>query len=311
MNLYDDPQVYDVLYTPGTARECDVLERIARTWVRTRTAQPLWLEPACGSGRYLRVLGRRGHRLQGFDRSAAMVRYARTQAPQARLFQADLVDFAPALRPHTVDFAFNLFNTIRHLENDAAVRAHFRQMAQVLRPGGVYAVGLSFTVYGQELMDEDLWEGRRGALHVQQLAQYLPPGTWEHLHPPARAARGARGARDTRGARSASRARDTRDPRGARDTRDTRSTHPSRHPRFERVISQMRITRGARTEESGTHYDLRCYDAAEWQALIAGSPLRSLATLDMTGRPVEDRPVYALELLGRREALAPGRPRTR
>jgi len=50
----------------------------------------------------------------------------------------------------------------------------------------------------------------------------------------------------------------------------------------------------------GTHYDLRCYDAAQWRALVARSPLRTLATLDMTGAPVTERPVDALELLGRR-----------
>lgn len=263
MNLYDDPQVYDVLYTPGTARECDVLERIARRWVQTRATRPLWLEPACGSGRYLRVLARRGHRLQGFDRSAAMVRYAQRQAPGARIFTADLVNFATRVRPRPVDFAFNLFNTIRHLETDAAVLAHFAQMAAVLRPGGVYAVGLSFTAYGQEGMDEDVWEGRRGALQVRQLAQYLPPGSWEHLQGKAPAARRSR-------------------------------------PRFERVISHLRITRGAATEGVDTHYDLRCYDAGQWRALVSRSALQPLATLDMAGRPAPDRPVYALELLGRR-----------
>ena len=261
MNLYDDPQVYDVLYTPGTARECDVLERIAHRWVRTPAARPVWLEPACGSGRYLRVLARRGHRLQGFDRNAGMVHYARAQAPRARVFTADLLDFAAAVRPQPVDFAFNLFNTIRHLETDAALLLHFAQMAQVLRPGGVYAVGLSFTAYGQELMDEDVWEGRRGALHIRQVAQYLPPGSWE---PGQLAAR------------------------------------PPRRPRFERVISHMRITRGARVEDVDTHYDLRCYDARQWRSILSRSALQPVATLDMTGRPVTGRPPYALELLALR-----------
>src|SRR5262249_40491749 len=85
---------------------------------------------------------------------------------------------AAAILPHRVDFVFNLFNSIRHLASDAAMRAHFTEIARVLRPNGVYAVGLSFTAYGAEPPDEDVWEGRRGALHVHQVVQYLPPGAF-------------------------------------------------------------------------------------------------------------------------------------
>lgn len=182
--LYQDPLVYDVLSTPGTAREVDGLERVVRLWVRSRGARRDWLEPGCGTGRYLRILTGRGYRAAGFDHSLAMIEYALRRAPAARLFIADFGDFAARCGKHRYDFSFNLFNSVRHLESDAAMLAHFAGMARVLRPGGVYAVGLSFTDYGREPMDEDIWEARRGGLHVRQVVQYLPPGTW-----PAAAAR--------------------------------------------------------------------------------------------------------------------------
>ena len=176
--LYRDPLVYDVLSTPGTAREVDGLERIVRLWVRSRGARRDWLEPGCGTGRYLRILARRGFRVTGFDHSIAMIEYAQRRAAAARLFAGDFGTFASRCGRLRYDFAFNLFNSIRHLESDAAMLAHFAGMARVLRPGGIYAVGLSFTDYGHEPMDEDIWEARRGGLHVRQVVQYLPPGTW-------------------------------------------------------------------------------------------------------------------------------------
>ena len=191
--LYDDPVVYDTLLAPGTARELDALYRVARwcTWPPARAPWPLakrpspnaprWLEPACGTGRLLRLAAARGLRAIGFDREPAMVGYAREAIARrglgrrAHVFHADLTDFADAVAPASVDFAFCTLNTLRHLPSDAALLAHFAQVARVLKPGAVYAVGLSLTRYGEEALDEDVWTARRGGLRVTQLASYLPP----------------------------------------------------------------------------------------------------------------------------------------
>ena len=263
-SLYSDPLVYDVLFGPGTAREVDALERIARQWVRTRGGARTWLEPACGSGRYLRVLARRGYGVIGFDRSAAMIAFARprvmacwrgARARPPHLVVADMVDFDLGRR--CADFAFNLFNTIRHLPSDAAMRAHFAAMARALRPGGVYAVGLSTSRYGREPLDEDVWESRRGGLRVRQVVQYLPPGVLE-AGQPARARR-----------------------------------------RLERVVSHLRVERpGRRPEHRDATYDLRCYDERQWRRLVASSALVEVGAVDSAGRPIAgDGSTYAIRLL--------------
>lgn len=191
--LYEDPAVYDTLLAPGTARELDALWRVARrcTWPPARApwlltkrpspTAPRWLEPACGTGRLLRLAAARGLRAIGFDREPAMVAYAREAIARrglgrrAHVFHAELTDFSDAVAPASVDFAFCTLNTLRHLPADAALLAHLDQVARVLRRGAVYAVGLSFTRYGQEAPDEDVWTARRGGLKVTQLATYLPP----------------------------------------------------------------------------------------------------------------------------------------
>jgi SAM-dependent methyltransferase len=183
MGLYSDPEIYDILHAPGTSSEARGLERIGRRFVGRG---PLtWLEPACGTGRYLRALAARGHRGVGFDLSGDMIAHARRAgrcagvAGRLRFFRADMTDFASAVGPRRVDAAFNLINTIRHLGSDRAMLAHLREIRAVLRPGGVYLVGISLTAYGLEFPSEDVWIGSRAGVRVTQVVQFVPPLTDE------------------------------------------------------------------------------------------------------------------------------------
>ncbi len=177
--LYADPMLYDILHTPNTAREVTALERVERTFARRPpAARRLWFEPASGTGRYLRVAAGRGRRVAGFDRDPGQVAYARRRVPDT--FVADMRDFADAaleagFPPGCADFAFNPVNSIRHLADDAEMRAHLAQMAAILKPGALYVVGISLTDYDWLFEDEDLWEGARGRCRVSQLVNYLPP----------------------------------------------------------------------------------------------------------------------------------------
>lgn len=175
--FYEDAEVFDILHAPGTRHEVDGLERIARKFCSERVEPLTWLEPACGSGRYLVEAACRGHNVIGFDLSESMIKYARRQLPSrnSRVFVGDMTRFAAGLPP--VDFAFCPINTIRHLPSDAAMLKHLRQIRKVLRPGGIYAVGLGTTAFKFESPSEDVWEGRRGTVRVKQIVEYLPPTT--------------------------------------------------------------------------------------------------------------------------------------
>ncbi len=269
--FYSVPEVYDILHAAGTAGEVDGLEAIARRFVTQRPlSEQVWLEPACGSGRYLRVAAGRGRRVLGFDLSPGMVEYANSSiaarvsgrsavkktSPMVdqAVYVADLTSFAGTLAPvlarGSVDFAFNLINTIRHLSSDAAMLAHFEQMASVLATGGVYALGLSLSAYGFEIPSEDIWIGRRGRCEVRQVVQYLP------------------------------------------------ATGAGRGGRVERVISHLTVTRGARVEEIDFAYDLRSYDLSQWQRLVARSALELVGTVREDGSDFEvSEPGYAIFLL--------------
>ncbi len=189
--FYDEPVLYDVLHGAGTAAEVTGLQRLC---IRLGLgARGPWLEPACGSGRYLRVAAARGVRIAGFDQSEAMVEYARHGLERfdgglwrVGVATMEAFDAAELARGWRFELAFNLINTIRHLGTDAAMLGHLHRVYNVLKPGGVYAVGLSMSVYGVEQPSEDVWEGARGSLRVKQVVQYTPArggrDRMEHVH---------------------------------------------------------------------------------------------------------------------------------
>jgi SAM-dependent methyltransferase len=182
-DFYADPLIYDVLHAPGTAGEVRALLRIVKRFMPV--AQPLrFLEPACGTGRYLLALARKGHHCTGFDLSPEMIAYAkaaaleRDLASRVRLFSADMRTFDQGRRLGTFNVAFNLINTIRHLSSDAAIIEHLEAVRRRLLPGGVYLVGLSLCAYGREAPTEDTWTGKIKGMTVTQVVQYLPsPGS--------------------------------------------------------------------------------------------------------------------------------------
>ncbi|MEM9373650.1 MAG: class I SAM-dependent methyltransferase [Planctomycetota bacterium] len=194
VGFYQDPVVYDILHAQGTADEARGVERLARSVHGIPDGPMSFLEPACGTARHLRWLATAGHRCVGFDLDAGMIEDARSRAARAgigkrtHLFVADMASFASHIRK-PVRCAYNLINTIRHLDSDESMLAHLDDVARSLTRNGFYIVGLSTTVYGVEMPNEDVWRGARGPCRVTQVANYLPPeegSRWEtvlsHLH---------------------------------------------------------------------------------------------------------------------------------
>lgn len=175
---YARPGIYDILHSPYTAGEVDLLQRCASE--HGAPAGP-WLEPACGTARYLRVLAARGVRCTGFDLDDGMLDYARAALRRrgldrrVRLLRADMAGFVDAVGAGRHAVAINPVNTIRHLHRPRDVAEHLRQVARALVPGGLYLVGISLSRYGEEEPTEDLWTARRGRCSVRQVVQYLPP----------------------------------------------------------------------------------------------------------------------------------------
>lgn len=269
--LYLAPALYDAVNAAGTARETDALVRAARRYARSAGPGSVWLEPACGTGRYLRCLWRRGRLVRGYDAQPAMLAYATARfdrlhrgrgAPSDnRRRQTDLSLVAATLTTPAADLAnlgpadvaFCPVNSLRHLMRDEDVLAHFAQVADLLAPGGVYLVGLDLH-HADRQPDEDVWLARRGRLQLTQVVQYLPPVG---------------------------------------------------RARCEQVVVALMADRPTGVEHHSFAYTLRTYTDRQWTSLLDRSPLCRVAVCDANGRPVAPEDARTARLPYQLEVLAP------
>ncbi len=164
-SLYDFPKYYDLVYGSDWKPEFDFLlqcfdKHVGRSVKRV-------FEPACGTGRLLVKLAAAGYKVGGVDLNTAAVefcndRLARAGFPRSA-FVGDMCDFTT---PKPIDAAFNTINSFRHLATQTQAEKHLRAVADCLRPGGIYVLGLHLTPTSVEPMQEESWAARRGNLAV-------------------------------------------------------------------------------------------------------------------------------------------------
>jgi SAM-dependent methyltransferase len=139
-NWYDYPRYYDLAFRSETALEADFIEAACRKYCPFAVRR--LLEPACGTGRLIVELSRRGYAMSGFDLSEAAIRYCSTRLVRKRLsaelFAADMTDFRTQ---RSVDAAYNTFNSFRHLLTEDSARSHLQSVARSVRRNGLYILG--------------------------------------------------------------------------------------------------------------------------------------------------------------------------
>lgn len=164
-DFYDYPRYYDLVYGSDWKAEFDFLtgcfERFAEGEVRRV------FEPACGTGRLLFRLGKAGYEVQGIDLNSRAVAYCNRRLKKHGIDgAAEVGDMASFRLPRKVDAAFNTINSFRHLLSEDAALAHLQCVAQALRKGGIYVLGLHLTPTAGEATEEESWSARRGNLCV-------------------------------------------------------------------------------------------------------------------------------------------------
>ena len=185
-DFYHDAEVYDALHAPGTGGEAMVVAKLARRLTGKPRGTLRFYEPACGTGRHLVALARRGHACVGVDLEPGMVAFAQREAKRTGVAErASFVcgDMTQVVLDGSerVDAAFCLINSIRHLMSDRAMLAHLRSVRASLLPGGVYIVGIELIEPDLAQPSEDVWSGRKHGVRVKQVVQYLPPEAGERV----------------------------------------------------------------------------------------------------------------------------------
>ncbi len=164
-SIYDFPTYYDLVFGSDTAAEMRFLDQCFRKYVDGNVKRAF--EPACGTGRLMYRVGKRGLEVGGIDLNVKSVAYCNDRLERfgvkGRAEVGDMSDFSVKKR---FDAAFNTINSFRHLRTEAAAVAHLDCMASVVRPGGIYILGLHLTPTQGEATDEESWSARRGSLSI-------------------------------------------------------------------------------------------------------------------------------------------------
>lgn len=169
---YDTPHWYDIVFDAGTRTEADFLEAVQR---KHGVAGRRVLEPACGSGRLVLELARRGRAVTGFDLSRPMLDFARARLARARrkatLLEADMTSFR---LPGRFELAHCLVSTFKYLLDERSAAAHLACVARALVPGGIYVLGFHLADYGSRSFSRERWVERRGRTSVVCNTQVWP-----------------------------------------------------------------------------------------------------------------------------------------
>jgi len=165
MGWYDYPCYYDIAFQSETLPEADFIEAACRKYVvgPVRTL----LEPACGTGRLVVELARRGYQVIGLDNNRTALAYLgrrlRRRGLRSLIFVAEMSRFG--LR-RTVDAAYCTFDSFRHLLTERSALEHLNCMAEAVRPGGIYILGLHLLPPDASEECIERWTERRGRFHL-------------------------------------------------------------------------------------------------------------------------------------------------
>ena len=164
-NWYDYPQYFDMVFRDETADEVAFFEQAFQRYVEGGVRR--LLEPGCGSGRLVAAMAAKGYSLAGVDISQPMLSYLQRRLTRRGL-SAELVcgDMSRMAFDQPFDAAFCTFNTFRHLLCEADALAHLHNVAENLRPGGIYIVGMHLIPLDADPDCTERWKASHGGTTV-------------------------------------------------------------------------------------------------------------------------------------------------
>ncbi len=165
IDWYDTPLYYDIVFEEDTQLEVEFLEEMQRRYGLTRGKH--MLEPACGSGRLVVAMAERGWKVTGFDLSQAMLDFTQERLTlgglKAKLAVKRMESFSYKQK---FDMAHCFVSTFKYLLKESDARNHLKCVADSLKPGGLYVLGLHLSDYEDEGCNRERWVGERDGVKV-------------------------------------------------------------------------------------------------------------------------------------------------
>lgn len=181
---YDTPLFYDIIFDADTVKEADFLEAVAQRHAKTRGKAVL--ELACGSGRLLRELASRQWEVAGFDLNPEMLAFARQRLAEkgfkALLWQDRMESFDLPRRKH-FDLVHCLVSTFKYLLTEEDALGCLRNVATVLKPGGLLVLGVHLTAPSVDSPSHERWVASREGITVVCNTRTWPPRPGTRLEP--------------------------------------------------------------------------------------------------------------------------------
>ncbi|MEM6856026.1 MAG: class I SAM-dependent methyltransferase [Planctomycetota bacterium] len=180
---YETPIYYDIIFDVDTEKEATFLEQCHALHAADAEAYQSLnvIEPACGSGRLMAVLAQRGHRVAGVDLSEGSLKFARKRLADAgvngKLKRAAMQDFKLPISGGGggYDLAHILVSSFKYLTDEADAAACLNCIADHLRVGGVFVLGLHLTEPDEDQRTLERWRAQRDHLDVICTIRSDPP----------------------------------------------------------------------------------------------------------------------------------------
>ena len=164
-SIYDHPKYYDLVFGADCAAEVKFILGCGDRYMKRPPKK--FFEPACGTGRLLYALAKRGYQVGGLDLNAKAVDFCNARFVRhginAKATVADMSDFRVSRR---YDIAFNTINSFRHLGSEKSAVEHLRCMGKAVRVGGLYLLGVHLTPTEVPPSETESWSARRGHLSI-------------------------------------------------------------------------------------------------------------------------------------------------
>lgn len=135
-------EMYEILHDQAPQDELDFYLSYAEKGKKI-------LEPLCGSGRFLVPFLERGYDICGMDLSEEMLDKLKKKAPDAKVMQADIIEYAV---PEKFDYIFIPSGSVSLFTDINMCKNILRKIRELLAPGGKFVFAVD-TVFDQ--CDED------------------------------------------------------------------------------------------------------------------------------------------------------------
>lgn len=140
LNTEYDPfaAIYDRYW--GAEYHRQVLPVLDRLLLSRLPAGASILDVCCGTGKFTAGVKRRGFSVAGIDASAAMLAYARQNAPGVDFTLADVRSFSIPGKFHG---AYSIFESLNHLPDVGSLHSAFLRVREHLAPGALFLFDLN------------------------------------------------------------------------------------------------------------------------------------------------------------------------